>query len=214
MAASTAATVCVALGAGPYSPVTVVVDLAALWAFLVGAAVLGSRRYGTGDLAHDYWAGFRPADAARGVGASLVGRAVVTLVTVVIVGLAQRKTVGNTQILTHQRGHVVDLIVVGAGAVIGAPIVEELFFRGLLLRSLASRLRYGWAVAIQGVVFGLVHAQFNQDSLTAMAVAAGTASFGMVQGYFAARWRLGALMVSHALFNLLPVLLVAFGVVT
>ncbi len=44
-----------------------------------------------------------------------------------------------------------------------------------------------------------------------VAVVLGTASFGTVQGYFASRWRLGALMVSHGLYNLLPVLIIAFS---
>ncbi len=212
LAASAAAATCLALGAQTYSPVTVVADLVALWAFLVGAAVLASRRLGSGDLGRDYWWGFRPVDAVRGAGASVVGRVVVTMVTAVILGLAQRRVSGNTQVLTHQRGHPLNLVVVGASAVIGAPIVEELFFRGLLLRSLAGRMSYGWAVLIQGAAFGMAHAQLGQDGLTAVAVVAGTATFGIVQGLFAARWRLGALMVSHALFNLVPVLLVAFGV--
>ena len=205
------AVVCVASGFDEFSPVTVVADLIALWVFLAGAAVLASRRYGTGSLTHDYRWGFEPIDVARGVGASVIGRVAVTVVTGIVLAAAGHAVSGNTKILKEQQGHPWHLVVVGAGAVIGAPIVEELFFRGLVLRSLASKLSYGWAVLIQGGLFGLAHAQAGQDGWTVVAVVLGTASFGVVQGYFAARWRLGALMVSHGLYNLLPVLFVAFS---
>ena len=209
--ASVVSVLCLAAGFDAYSPLTVVTGLFALWLFLAGAAVLASKRLGTGSLTRDYRWGFRPIDAARGLGGSIVGRLAVTVVTGVILAIAGHKVTGNTEILKQQQGHPLHLVVVGAGAVIGAPIVEELFFRGLVLRSLASKISYAWAVVIQGLLFGLAHAQPDKDGWTVLAVVAGTASFGMVQGYFASRWRLGALMVSHGLYNLLPVLIIAFS---
>ncbi len=44
-------------------------------------------------------------------------------------------------------------------AVVFAPLVEELFFRGLLLRSLQRRVGTGRAVALSSVLFGLAHPQ-------------------------------------------------------
>lgn len=209
--ASIVAVICLASGLDTYSPVTVVGGLVSLWLFLAGSAVLASRRLGSGSLREDYRWGFKPIDAARGLGASVVGRLAVTVVTGVVLAIAGHKVTGNTEILRQQQGHPLRLVVIGAGAVIGAPIVEELFFRGLVLRALASKVPYWWAVAIQGLLFGLAHTQADKDGWTVVAVVAGTASFGMVQGYFASRWRLGALMVSHALYNLLPVLVIAFS---
>ena len=211
VAASVVATICVGLGLSTYSPVTVVADLIALWVFLLGAAVQASRRLGTGSLRRDYRLAFEPLDAARGAGASVLGRIAVTVVTGVILAIAGHKVAGNTEVLRQQQGHPLHLFVVGAGAVIGAPIVEELFFRGLVLRALASRIAFKWSVVIQGVLFGMAHAQTGQNGYSVLAVVAGTAAFGMVQGWFAARWRLGALMVSHGLYNLLPVLYIAFS---
>jgi membrane protease YdiL (CAAX protease family) len=77
---------------------------------------------------------------------------------------------------------------------IGAPLIEELFFRGLLLRSL--RRSFGPAVAIVGsaVVFGLAHFELLQ--LPALIV------FGLVLGVLAERTgRLGPGIVAHAAFN-------------
>ncbi|HKH88367.1 MAG TPA: CPBP family intramembrane glutamic endopeptidase [Acidimicrobiales bacterium] len=84
---------------------------------------------------------------------------------------------------------------------IGSPLVEELFFRGLLLRGLLGRLgvlgaRRGPAAAIviTGVVFGLVHFEELQFI--------GLASFGMVLAYLAYRTgRLGPSIMAHVAFN-------------
>jgi len=81
------------------------------------------------------------------------------------------------------------------GAVLVAPLVEELFFRGVLLQALCLQFKLGWvAVAVSAVAFGGVHAQ-PQDVLPLV-------TMGVVLGYL--RLRTGALwpcMLVHALFN-------------
>ena len=47
------------------------------------------------------------------------------------------------------------VIVLGAGVV--APVVEELMFRGLLLRALRRRMQPVLAIAVQALVFGFAH---------------------------------------------------------
>src|SRR5690606_18487039 len=49
------------------------------------------------------------------------------------------------------------LVATAIAAVIAAPIVEELVFRGLVLRGLLSRLGPVLAVGLQGVLFGVAH---------------------------------------------------------
>jgi membrane protease YdiL (CAAX protease family) len=85
--------------------------------------------------------------------------------------------------------------------VIGAPIAEELFYRGLLLRSLEKRgLPVIWAVVISSVLFALSHFQFIQ--FPALLV------FGLVAGWLAVRTgRLGASIWTHLSFNLTSVFL-------
>jgi membrane protease YdiL (CAAX protease family) len=48
-------------------------------------------------------------------------------------------------------------IVTGFGLAVSAPIVEEIFFRGLLYRALRNRLRVIPAALVAGFVFGAVH---------------------------------------------------------
>ncbi len=78
--------------------------------------------------------------------------------------------------------------------VVGAPIVEELFFRGLLLRSLLGRTPPPVAIVVSAVLFGLAHFEAVQF--------AGLAAFGVVLGVLA--WRTGRLtpgIGAHAAFN-------------
>jgi hypothetical protein len=97
-------------------------------------------------------------------------------------------------------------------AVVIAPIHEELFFRGILFRSLADR--YGFTVGAvgSGVAFGMIHyiPSAWQDSVLLMSV--------MVATGFALAWlynRRGNLLapiVAHATFNVIGLALIyAFG---
>jgi len=83
--------------------------------------------------------------------------------------------------------------------VVGAPIVEEIFYRGLLLRSLTRYLSPTIAVVVCGLVFGAAH--LNLVTL------AGLAGFGIVLAFLANRYgRLGPGILAHSAFNLVAVI--------
>jgi membrane protease YdiL (CAAX protease family) len=83
--------------------------------------------------------------------------------------------------------------------VVGAPIVEEIFYRGLLLRSLTRYLSPTLAVVVCGLVFGAAH--LNLVTL------AGLAGFGIVLAFLANRYgRLGPGILAHSAFNLVAVI--------
>ncbi|MGI8939804.1 MAG: CPBP family intramembrane glutamic endopeptidase [Iamia sp.] len=78
--------------------------------------------------------------------------------------------------------------------VIGAPIVEELFFRGFTQRAAVARLGRPIGLVATAVLFGLTHFQLLQ--LPALIV------FGLVLGLLADRTRrLGSSIVTHMAFN-------------
>ena len=89
---------------------------------------------------------------------------------------------------------------------VGAPIVEELFFRGLLLRSLRAglgpslpRLAVPLSVVVSAFCFALAHFEAVQFL--------GLACFGAVLALMAWRWdRLGPSIAAHAAFNASAVL--------
>jgi len=95
----------------------------------------------------------------------------------------------------------------GVLAVVIAPFVEELMFRGFLFNTI---LRYTpvWAAAtLSGIVFGLSH-----GSLTAFVPLAGS---GIVLAYvYYVTGSLPASMLTHALFNAINVALIALGKAT
>ena len=83
-----------------------------------------------------------------------------------------------------------------AGAVLVAPVAEELLFRGVLLQALFRHLRSGWAaILISSIAFGGVHINQPQDVLPLV-------TMGVILGYL--RLRGGSLLpciVMHMLFN-------------
>ncbi len=82
---------------------------------------------------------------------------------------------------------------------LGAPSVEELFYRGLLLRSLERRWGPGWAVALSAIVFGATHFQPLQfPALTLLGVILAL----MVQR----TGRLGPAIATHVVFNMVTVI--------
>lgn len=51
----------------------------------------------------------------------------------------------------------IDTILIGIGLSVSAPVIEEIFFRGLLYRALRNRMSILPAALIAGFVFGAVH---------------------------------------------------------
>lgn len=81
---------------------------------------------------------------------------------------------------------------------VGAPVVEELFYRGLVQRTLVDRFGAIGGVAATGVIFGAVH--FSLVELPALAVA------GFAFGALAQRTgRLGPAIIAHVTFNLFTI---------
>jgi membrane protease YdiL (CAAX protease family) len=87
---------------------------------------------------------------------------------------------------------------------IGAPIFEEIFYRGLVLRSMERRVGTWPAVVVTGVLFGLSHLQLLQ--LPALIL------FGIVAGVLTVRsGRLGPAIAAHVVFNLVAVVTLLQG---
>jgi uncharacterized protein len=102
--------------------------------------------------------------------------------------------------------HGAKLAVLALTALVFAPVVEELFFRGLLLRSLQRRMSAPAAVAISALAFGLAHVVFDFGSGVVLPALVG---LGMLSGYFAVRTgNLSRSILLHMGFNLLAVLAV------
>lgn len=191
---------------------SLVVSLVGLWIGLAGAAVLGSRLKGAGRLAVDFGLRLRPwPDIPLGLVVGVGGQFLVTAVYLpaghLVSHLQQRLSQPGQQLTSTAHGPW--LVLLAAFVVVGSPVVEELFFRGLLLRSLLRRLgslgpRLGpvVSVVISAVAFGLAHNEALQFF--------GLALFGVLLGVLAIRTnRLGPGIVAHAAFNAVAVVSLA-----
>lgn len=96
---------------------------------------------------------------------------------------------------------------------IATPIAEEVFFRGLLFRSLDRAV--GWVVALPvgGLIFGLVHYDGEKATAMVLLVQLGMLSlFGLALCVLTHRTgRLGAAIVAHAAFNAVTVVSLLAG---
>ena len=91
-------------------------------------------------------------------------------------------------------GPVSPIIILGISCVIGAPIIEELVFRGIIYPSLKTWLPRGYAIVITGVFFGVVHGN--------LAAVFPLMAFGSVLCIIRDRFGLFTCIALHALFNL------------
>ena len=91
----------------------------------------------------------------------------------------------------------------GAAAIIGAPLIEEFFFRGFLQQALTRELPAVAAVGVQAVAFGAYHWIPTYGTANIPMILPLTA-IGAAFGTFAYRTgRLGPSIVAHALMNTL-----------
>ena len=96
--------------------------------------------------------------------------------------------------LTDRAGSDAEVILLVLMVVVGAPIIEELFFRGLLMRSIQARWNDGLALVASSLFFASVHFQPLQIP--------GLFTFGLIAGTCAQRTgRLGMSIFAHAAFN-------------
>ncbi|HVF32880.1 MAG TPA: type II CAAX endopeptidase family protein [Acidimicrobiales bacterium] len=169
-----------------------------LWIPLVGAALLASFAFGTRSPRRDLGLRLERADLGLGVLVGVAGLLAATAVQLLLSPFPEL-TGTNTNFVEEQADSVIGTIVVAISTMVGAPIVEELFFRGLVQRAL-DRLRW-LAVVAQAFVFGLIHVT-PEEGLGNVGIVLGVGAFGFVLGVAVKRWgRLGPAIIGHALFN-------------
>jgi membrane protease YdiL (CAAX protease family) len=165
-----------------------------------------SRRYGTGRVVDDLRWRVERRDVWPGIGTAVLA----LVVTAIVVSLA-RAVLDLPVDATDQFGSLDDTTatraMIAIAAVIGAPLFEELVFRGVVLHALLS---WGQAVAILGssLLFGLTHLNPELGVSPNVVIILSTTTTGCVLAWVARRSeRLGPSMVAHAAFNLLAVTL-------
>ena len=182
------------------------VSAVSLWGpFLLGLS-FASRRVGSGNFAKDYFLRFRPID--------LLGIPIGILSQVFLVGLVtwpfhllfpekfDPKNVEKRARDLFDNAQGIWLVVLVIVVVIGAPIVEELVYRGLIQGHLRGSINEIAALFVTAVWFAGIHFQIVEFP--------GLFAFALVLGscfYFTNR--IGMSVVSHIAFNATGLILVA-----
>ena len=192
-----------------------------VWIGLLGTTIWASRRHGTGNLVVDLALRFRPVDLAIGLGAGLGLRFVIGLWTLIYTHVTGQQPTGNLEpILGGGLGTGFWLVVNMTAIAVVGPVIEEIFFRGLGLRSaLASTLRRAgsprfadprsrarWSILATSAVFALLHLSEVSDWTSAVVLLPGLFLAGWVLGRLTiATGRLGPAIVTHVVFNAVAV---------
>jgi CAAX protease family protein len=171
---------------------------------VVLAVLYVTRLKGQRSLAADFGLVVRLRDAkALVVGATL--EIVLTLALFPILRLDPDAQ--NQQLLNDLKDHrdAVTIVLFVIGAVVLAPVIEELLFRGLLLRALLRRMAPVTAVLVSAVIFALVHYIGDPNTLPFLPALTG---LGAVLAVVALRsGELSTSIFIHAGFNLTTTIL-------
>jgi uncharacterized protein len=182
-------------------PWYLLVSQLALWVGFVGAVVVASRMNGTRSLVADYGLSWpRIKDLWLGLGGAIVGRVLPLIVLVCIVLAGSGFGAPNSaapRIVGVTPSGTAGWVVVALLTVVGAPIVEELFFRGLLQGAFTRRIGAVPALFVTAIIFSFAHV-LNEGPLAPLVLF----PMALVLGYLRHRTgKLAAGMVAHAFFN-------------
>jgi membrane protease YdiL (CAAX protease family) len=169
-----------------------------------------SRRWGTGRLSADVGLRFRWSDAGWApviwIAALVVQIAVAALVLACRIPLTS-----NTERVSDIDADRAYVIALAITAVVAAPIVEEIVFRGIVMRGLRARLGAAATVTVQAVFFGAAHfdpvrGAGNIGLVMVLSAVGGALGLGAYQ-----LRRIGPTILAHAIFNGVVLLVLLWG---
>jgi uncharacterized protein len=200
------------------------------YGLIVVYLVIVSFTRGQRSLVKDFGLSFRWIDLPLGLGIAVAARILSAIFILIATGLTGSLPEGGNVQLGDDR-----LWAVLYGVLIGsllAPLVEELFFRGLVLRAVRNAVLRGpgrvrpqpaasdvqkWAAGIAALtsagLFAALHFNSAFDPTLIIALTLSTFAFGLLNAIVTLRTgRMGAAIIAHVLFNGFAIaLLLVFG---
>ncbi len=192
-------------------PVIVYVALSVIFGYgpMLAYCIWASHRWGNGRLRDSLGFRTRWVDAGWGPVAWLATYCATIPVALFVTAtrIPMKSNTEGLDGLDAERGVLIAMMI---AAIIAAPFVEELLFRGVVLRGFLSVMPPWSALAVQAVVFGSIH--FDPSRGTGnigliMVLSAAGAVFG-ASAYLARR--LGPAIIAHALMNTVAMLIAVF----
>lgn len=186
------------------------VVLASGWVGLAGWPLLATYVKGRRSPALDFGLAIRPIDVGWGIGGGVLALVMSVAANLAWIGLFRGSPPSNDDILPTSDHTVVSVLVIFFLVAVCTPIVEELFFRGLFLRSAARKWGTAVGVVVSSAVFGMLHFQGGLGG--GAFIVAVTATYGALFALLAVRsGRLGPSIVAHAVVNGVGVALALFA---
>lgn len=187
--------------------ITAIVGTAVPWLALAGWPLLVTRWKGNGPRI-DLGMRLTWSDVGWGAGAGvvgLIGAGIIALITQAIVG-DFNSAAGDVATELRDEGPFLALLIFSIMIMVGAPMVEEIAFRGMLFNALRKKgLGAVWTIVLTAVIFSAFHFEPVRFFLLL--------PIGLVYGWV--RWKtgsLGAAMVAHGVNNSPAALVVLLGV--
>lgn len=168
-----------------------------LWVALLGVPLFATHLKGRRSLRADFALDVRWADLPKGLGLGLVlqlGIGLVLQILYPLLGIDLDRVGETADELTGRAESPIGIVLLVLIAAVGAPLFEELFYRGLFLRAVQRRLGNVAAAVVPALVFGVVHFQpYDFIALVLFGVAMGVVTL----------WtrRLGIAIWAHVAFN-------------
>jgi hypothetical protein len=173
-----------------------------LWVALLGVPLAATHLKGRRSLRLDFGLAMRWSDIPVGLGLGLGLQVVLGILINELyprVGLDVDRVGESAEALAAEATNGFGVALVMLIAVVGAPLFEELFYRGLFLRAVQRRFGDVAGVVAPALVFGLVHFQlFDLPALVLFGVAMGVVTLRV--------GRLGVAIWAHVAFNLTALL--------
>lgn len=183
-----------------------VLSVVMLWIPFVVALVVVSTRWGSGRFADDFRVRFRAVDLV-GIPVGIASQLLLLPLLYWPLRSIWPGTFSSDEVEQRARdlwgkaqgGWVIALIII---VVVGAPIIEELVYRGLILQSLQGRINDVLALILSSLWFAVIHLQpVELPGLFAFAVVLGIC--------FLVTGRVACPILAHAAFNAVGLLLAA-----
>lgn len=183
-----------------------VLSVTLLWIPFVAALVIVSSRWGSGRLRDDFRIRFRLIDLV-GIPIGIASQLLLLPLIYLPLQSIWPDTFSSENVEERAKdlwdraggGWVVALVII---VVVGAPIIEEITYRGLILQSLQGRINDVLALVVSSVWFAAIHLQpVELPGLFAFALVLGAC--------FLLTGRLGCPIIAHAAFNAVGLILVA-----
>lgn len=185
-----------------------VLGYAPVWIPLIAALLIVARRSEV-SFARTFRFSFAPLDVFWGLGFGLLSRAIASLVALLVLGQTNITGVGSFEFSFALLGVLAGLIV----PVLVVPVIEELFFRGLLMPATTAQAeKLGLSrvssviigIVVSSLIFGGVHVIGVGFGLQGLSVFLTTTLIGIGSALIVTfTGRLGGAIIAHATYNAL-----------